>query len=69
MQFNVEQCKNNNQMKNWNSRTKEYTDIVRDTTRTKASKAVFMYNQGIPVVEICKDLGVSKTRVYDYLRD
>lgn len=56
-------------MKNWNSRTKEYTDIVRDTTRDKAKKAVFMYNEGIPVVEICKDLGVSKTRVYDYLRD
>lgn len=55
-------------MKNWNSKTSEYTDIVGEDTRDIASVAVSMHERGVPVSIIAKGLGKSKSRIYQYLR-
>lgn len=55
-------------MKNWNSKTNEYTDIVGEQTKDIAGIAVDMRERGVPVRIIAKGLGKSKARIYQYLR-
>jgi hypothetical protein len=54
--------------KNWNSKTREWSNVVRPETKAKAARAQEMRNAGNPVAEIAKALGVSKSRVYELLR-
>ncbi len=56
-------------MKNWNSKTSEYTDIVGEQTRDIAGIAVSMHERGVPVSIIAKGLGKSRSRIYQYLRE
>jgi len=55
-------------MKNWNSKIKQYTDIVGDHTIKKAEKAVSLREMGVPVRDIARQLDLSKSRIYEYLR-
>ena len=56
-------------MKNWNSKTSEYTDIVGEQTRDIAGVAIDMHERGVPVRIIAKGLGKSRSRIYQYLRE
>jgi predicted transcriptional regulator len=56
-------------MKNWNSKTNLYYDIVGEEIKEKARIALSMKDNGVPVSVIAKGLGLSKSRIYQYLRD
>lgn len=56
-------------MKNWNSKTSVYYDIVGDQARNLAQQAVKMNKDGVPVSTIAMKLGKSRSRIYQYLRD
>ncbi len=56
-------------MKNWNSKTSVYYDIVGDQARGLAEKAIKMNKGGMPVSTIAVKLGKSRSRIYQYLRD
>lgn len=55
--------------KNWNSKTGKYTDLVNESTISKAKKAHKLMTKGYSVKEISEIIGVSTTRVYQYLRE
>jgi len=55
-------------MKNWNSKISKYTPIVKDDTIRRATKATSMREMGIPVRDIARQLKLSKSRIYEYLR-
>ncbi|WNG44236.1 helix-turn-helix domain-containing protein [Archangium minus] len=54
--------------KNWNSKTREWSDVVRPETKEKAARAHEMRNAGNSIAKIAKTLGVSNSRVYELLR-
>lgn len=54
--------------KNWNSATREYSDVVGPETKENAARAQKMREAGVSVAEIAKVLGKSKSRVYELLR-
>ena len=56
-------------MKNWNSKKKEYTDIIKMDTREKAQLAQFLKLQGMSVKDIAEKLELSESRIKEYLRD
>jgi hypothetical protein len=56
-------------MKNWKSTTSEYTPIRGKDTKAKAILARSMKDQGIPVIAIAHTLQLSKSRIYEYLRE
>jgi predicted transcriptional regulator len=56
-------------MKNWNSKKKEYTDVIKLDTREKANLANFLRFQGMEVKEIAKKLKLSESRIREYLKD
>ena len=54
--------------KNWNSKTREWSDVVRPKTKERAARAQVMRNAGNSVAKIAKALGKSTSRVYELLR-
>ena len=56
-------------MKNWNSKIKQYTDIVGEDTIKRAEKAVSLKEMGVSVKDIARQLELSKSRIYEYLRE
>jgi predicted transcriptional regulator len=54
--------------KNWNSKSGTYTDIKSEEILNKSKKAQELTTKGLKVVEIAKELGLSKNRIYEYLR-
>jgi DNA-binding NarL/FixJ family response regulator len=56
-------------MKNWNSKKKEYTDIIKMDTREKAQLAQFLKLQGMSVKDIAEKLELSESRIKEYLKD
>jgi len=54
--------------KNWNSKKKTYTDLKGEDTNLKASKARKLKKNGVSVKEISEIIGVSSSRIYEYLR-
>ncbi|MCK8503691.1 helix-turn-helix domain-containing protein [Myxococcus fulvus] len=54
--------------KNWNSKTREYSDVVNPETKENAARAQKMREAGVSVAEIAQALGLSKSRVYELLR-
>jgi predicted transcriptional regulator len=54
--------------KNWNSKTQKWTSIKRSETQEKAQKAFDLRSRGLSVKEIADALNLSKSRVYEYLR-
>jgi predicted transcriptional regulator len=54
--------------KNWNSKSGTYTDIKSEEILNKSKKAQELKTKGLKVVEIAKELGLSKSRIYEYLR-
>jgi len=54
--------------KNWNSKLRVYTNIIGEETLIKSKKAQELKNKGCSVSEIAKNLGLSKSRIYEYLR-
>jgi len=56
-------------MKNWNSKKKEYTDIIKMDTREKAKLAQFLKLQGMSVKDIAEKLELSESRIKEYLKD
>ena len=53
---------------NWNSRTKKYTGLVKFKTKLKRSLARFLYFYNWDVKEIAELFGMSKSRIYQYLK-
>ena len=56
-------------MQNWNSKEIKYTPIQNQRTIHKALLAREMKSQGIPVTVISHTLQMSKSRIYEYLRE
>ncbi|MDG1284503.1 MAG: hypothetical protein P8P34_01050 [Flavobacteriaceae bacterium] len=54
--------------KNWNSEKKTYTDLKGKETILKASKARELQKKGVSVKKISEIIGVSTSRIYEYLR-
>jgi predicted transcriptional regulator len=54
--------------KNWNSKLRVYTNIMGEETLIKSKKAQELKNKGLSVSEIAKNLGLSESRIYEYLR-
>lgn len=54
--------------KNWNSRSGTYTNIISEEILNKSKRAHELYSKGIKVEEIAKELGLSKSRIYEYLK-
>ena len=55
--------------KNWNSKTGEYSDLVGQKTISNAEQSKKMKSQGYSVKEIAEKLGLSSSRIYEYLRE
>ena len=53
---------------NWNSTTKKYTGLVKFKTKLKRSLARFLYFYNWDVKEIAELFGMSKSRIYQYLK-
>lgn len=53
---------------NWNSKTKKYTGLVKFKTKLKKGLARFLYFYNWDVKEIAKLFGMSKSRIYQYLK-
>lgn len=53
---------------NWHSKTRSWSDLVNKETKDKAKEAVRLRKSGKPVKEIAKALGLSESRIYEYLR-
>lgn len=54
--------------KNWNSKSGTYTNIIGQEILNKSKRAQELYLKGIKVEEIAKELGLSKSRIYEYLK-
>ena len=54
--------------KNWNSRSGTYTNIISEEILNKSKRAQELYSKGIKVEEIAIKLGLSKSRIYEYLK-
>jgi orotate phosphoribosyltransferase-like protein len=54
--------------KNWNSKTKQHTDVVKLETIANAKKAVKLKEKGLTVAQISEEMGLSKSRIYEYLK-
>lgn len=55
--------------KNWNSKLRVYTNIIGEETLIKSKKAEELKNKGYSVSEIAKNLGLSTSRIYEYLKN
>jgi hypothetical protein len=55
--------------KNWNSKERVYTNIVKKETLAKSKMAREFKSEGNSVLEITKKIGLSKSRIYEYLRN
>lgn len=56
-------------MKNWNSKTQTWEDIIKPDTREKAMLARFLKFQGWSTKRIAKELGLSESRIKEYFKD
>jgi predicted transcriptional regulator len=54
--------------KNWNSKSGIYTDIKSEEILNKSKKAKELKTKGFKVAEIAKKLGLSESRIYEYLK-
>ncbi len=54
--------------KNWNSKSGTYTNIISQEILNKSKKAQELKSNGMSVVEIAKEFGLSKSRIYEYLK-
>tara|TARA_B110000908_G_C10265063_1_gene462998 strand:+ start:327 stop:560 length:234 start_codon:yes stop_codon:yes gene_type:complete len=61
--------KEKKKMKNWNSKTSNYTDIAKISIRNKAKKAQRLHAEGNSVKEISEKWGMSESRIREYLRN
>ena len=55
-------------MKNWNSRKENFTNIVKEDTKTKAKKAIKLHQSGETINEISLTMGLSESRIREYFR-
>ena len=54
--------------KNWNSKKGKFEDIKSQGIKDLADKAKKLREQGFSVAEIAKEFGLSKGRIYEYLK-
>lgn len=54
--------------KNWHSKTRSWSDLVRKDTKDKAKDAARLRRAGKSVKEIAATLNLSTSRIYEYLR-
>ncbi len=54
--------------KNWNSKSGTYSEIKGVEIINKSKLAQEFRAKGIPVAQIAKELGLSKSRIYEYLK-
>lgn len=55
--------------RNWNSKTKEWTELVKSETKEKAKKAQQLKASGKSVEAIANMMGLSESRIREYLRN
>lgn len=55
--------------KNWNSKSGTYSNIKSEDILKKSIRAQELRSKGISVVQIAKELEVSKSRIYEYLKN
>ncbi len=61
--------KEKNTGKNWVSYSREYKNIVGDVSKEKANTAIRMRREGKTVRDIAFEMGLSISRIYEYLRN
>ena len=54
--------------KNWNSKSGTYSNIKGAEILNKSKRAQELKSKGISVVQIATELGLSKSRIYEYLK-
>lgn len=54
--------------KNWKSKERKWSDLVKPETKQKAALAASMKRQGKSIEEIAKKLNLSRSRIYELLR-
>lgn len=54
--------------KNWNSKSGTYSNVKGDEIINKSKLAQELRAKEIPVAQIAKELGLSKSRIYEYLK-
>jgi|TARA_R110000803_G_scaffold29490_1_gene67205 DNA-binding CsgD family transcriptional regulator len=55
-------------MNNWDSENKKYTNIIKVDTKDRAEEAIKLRAEGMTVREIAYKMGLSISRIYQYLR-
>jgi uncharacterized protein YjcR len=55
-------------MANWNSSTKTYSNVVKEETKEKETMAKKLYSRSFTVKEIAQRMGLSESRIREYLR-
>ncbi len=54
--------------KNWDSKSGIYTNIKSEEILNKSKRAQELKTKGLTVAEIAKKLGLSESRIYEYLK-
>lgn len=54
--------------KNWNSKTGEWSDVVRPETKELAARAQELHKEGNSIANIAKLLGKSQSRIRELLK-
>jgi len=68
VKFKLNKNENNIMGKNWNSRTGQFEEIKSQEIRDLAEKAKKLKAKGYSVSEIAEKFGLSKGRIYEYLK-
>ena len=55
--------------KNWDSKSRTWSGLVRPETKAKAERAALLKKQGKSIEEIAKVMNLSPSRIREYLRD
>jgi len=56
-------------MSNWNSKKKEWSPVKKKETIDKKARAIELRKQGVSIEEIAKKMDLSKSRIYEYLKE
>ena len=55
-------------MPNWNSKEKKHTPVKKEETKAKQRQAISLFGEGCSVRHISKVMGLSISRINEYIR-
>jgi hypothetical protein len=55
--------------KNWNSKTRTWSDVVRPETKARAACAQVLRNAGVSVATIAEAFDLTPSRIYELLKN